>query len=189
MKKYIRITLFVVTSVATYILLWNIFPKNRGILTFLLFNILLDAYLWGWVKRIIQSWKPVIRLLTSMCFWFPMLLLAGMVIYGFFATFVDWNIYIKTYVISLFFSFFSCTFFPIIFLLSADLFRLIRFTFFRIFFRRSLQQKLFKGYDQIVFTGWILGGGLFLLLVCGMIFWQYDFRIREKEIQLSHLPK
>jgi len=189
MKKFLRATLFIVTSVVVYFLLWTIFPKNRGILTFLLINIFLDAYLWAWVKKTIKPWKQVFRRLTGLLFWFPMILLVGMVIYGFFAVFVDWNIYIKTYIISLFFCFFSCTFFPIIFLILADLFRLITVVTFRLYSRRPAELKSFRRFNHIVFTGWIIGGLFFILLVCGMIFWQYDFRIREKVICLTQLPE
>jgi len=189
MKKFLRPTLFVAISVAVYFLLRTVFPKSTGILTFLLINIFLDAYLWIWVRKTIQTWKPTFRYLTGLLFWFPMLLLVGMVIYGFFSAFLDWNIYIKTYVISLFFSFFSCTFFPIIFLLLADLLRLIRIIIHRLLYRQPLESKVFRRLNPLIFTGWIIGGSFFILLVCGMIFWQYDFRIRERVIGLTQLPK
>lgn len=189
MKKFLRAAIFVIISVVVYFLLRTVFPKNTGILTFLLINIFLDAYLWGWVKKIIRPWKPVFRRIAGLLFWFPMLLLVGMVIYGFFAAFVDWNLFIKTYIISLFVSFFTCTFFPIVFLLLADLLRLIRVIFYRVFYRRPLESKVFRRFNPLVSFGWIIGGLFFFLLVSGMIFWQYDFRIREQVIRLPQLPK
>jgi len=188
MKKFLRAAIFVIISLAVYLLLYTLFPKNRGIISLLLINIFLDAYLWGWVRKTIQTWKPFIRRITGLLFWFPMLLLIGMVIYGFFQDFLNWNIYIKTYIISLFFCFFSCTFFPIVFLLLADIIRLIKMFFCRIFHRQPLKIKAFKRYNPLILTGWIFGGLLFFLLVFGMIFWQYDFRVREQVIRLPHLP-
>lgn len=189
MKKFLRAAVFVIISLAVYFLLYNGFPKNRGILTILLINIFLNAYLWGWIREITRTRKPVLRQMTAIFFWFPMILFTGMVIYGFCKDFLDWNIYLRTYIISLFFIYFLCTFFPIATLLLADIFRLIKMFIDRIFFHRQGGIRTIRRCAPLIFTGWTFGGLLFLLLVCGMFFWQYDFRIREEVIRLPDLPE
>ena len=190
MRKAIRITLFLVVSVIIYFLLRNIFPKNTGVLTFFLFYLLSDLYLWAWVKKhsfhLKRSWK----LITSLLFWIPVFLLGAMVVYGFFYPFLEWNLYIKTYGISLFLCFFFCTLFPILFLLAGDVIRLLQWIILRLAHRDSpgKKNKLWRT-DLLVTAGWFIGGIFFFILLGGMIFWQYDFRVREKEIILPDLPE
>ncbi|MEI6457162.1 MAG: metallophosphoesterase [bacterium] len=189
MRKTIRATLFVVTSVVIFLLLRNIFPKNKGVLTFFLFYLFFDVYLWYWVKNALKKLSIIWNRFLSALFWFPVILLGAMVIYGCFYPFLEWNLYIKTYGISLFLCFFFCTFFPIISLLLADLIRLLHWITVRLLLKHSLQQRPIQRSFSLIATGWVIGGIFFFLLLGGMIFWQYDFRIRNVEVTISELPK
>jgi predicted MPP superfamily phosphohydrolase len=189
MRKTIRITLFVVTSVIIFLLLRNIFPKNRGVLTFFLFYLFFDVYLWYWVKNAIRNIKNNWNRLLSALFWVPVLLLGAMVIYGFFYPFLEWNLYIKTYGISLFLCFLLCTFFPVIALLLADTLRFLQWIRIRLFFQHLPRERPIRRSNSLVTTGWVIGGIFFFLLLGGMIFWQYDFRVRREVVIVPDLPE
>jgi len=189
MKKFLNGFLFVILSLTLVLILRAFFPKYTGFLRYFFFFLLFDAYLWlsmrSSIKRLKRSW----RIAASLLYWLPFSLIGASLVYGFFISFLDWNVALRTYIQSFILVLFLAKFFPIMALILADLIRLAKFTFLLFNPENSRAGLPVSRYQPLLITGWILGGFVFLILLAGTIFWQFDFRVRTQIIQLKELPR
>jgi predicted MPP superfamily phosphohydrolase len=83
---------------------------------------------------------------------------------------------------------FLTEFFPIVALVLADLLRVGKFAF--LFFSpgKRIALESIPRFKPLLSSGWIMGAMIFLLMSAGMIFWQFDFKVREQVIALKELP-
>ena len=188
MRKTISFLLAGVLLVGSYFVLKNFFPKYAGFIPFLLILILLDVYLWNSVKNKFSSKKPAFKYLAIGLYWLPLMLLASSFLTGFAVSFKDWNIAYRTYLMGLITIAYVSKLIVIIFLFIADVIRVIHFGFRVISGRAGTKFKEIKRLKIILITGWIFGTGLFLLFLCGIIFWNFDFTGRGETIRLPELP-
>jgi len=183
-RQLLQTALFAGTSIILVWILKQAFPKNVGALNLFLILLFLDAFLWMATKKRIWKFSAIIRILLTILYWTPFLLVLAGTIYGFFRSFYAWPPFAKTYLINLVFIFYLSKAIPAIFLLPEILFRGIRL----LISRKKLTYRTIQPARFSLIAGWTAGGAIFLLLLSGMIWWQYDFRIRTTEITLQDLP-
>jgi predicted MPP superfamily phosphohydrolase len=112
-----------------------------------------------------------------------------MMVYGFFVSFLNWNVALRTYVQSFILVLFLAKLFPVITLILSDFLRLIKFTFLLFHPEKESPVKPIARYRPLLYTGWGLGASIFLIFLAGTIIWQFDFRVRKQTLTLKELPK
>jgi len=188
MKRYTKPAIMVILSLALFFILRISFPKNTGLLNFLLIYLILNLYLWSWVREQLRKSKAFFRIFFSILFWLPVVFLVCLVIFGFIQSYSLWNIFLKTEVVSLFLIAFLSTFFPIAGMLITDLIRFLTWV------NSIIKGKSVNAFLNLKRSKWImqisycLGIVLFFTLLAGMIFWKNDFRVREQHVELPSLP-
>ena len=188
MRKFLFPFLFIFISIFIVFVLGIFMPKYSGMLKFFFVFLLFGGYLWLSVQKAIQRLGKGLRTLAAILFWLPFALLLCVTVYGFFVPFLDWDLPFRTYLQNSILILFLTELIPILTLIIADLFRLVKFSF--LFFIPG-RRKYFKSiprFRPLLTVGWILGALVFILMVSGTIFWQFDFRVRRQEITLKDLP-
>jgi len=188
MRKVFPVAIFTLVLAGVFVILFSVFPKNTGVLIFFLILLFLDLYLWTWVRNVIARTSRWFQKAVVFLFWLPLILLSGVIIFGFSFPFIQWNPVAQTYVISGFFAIFLCSFFPILFLLLADLIGGSVYLLHRLIPGKLKAMVRYQRSNRLVSAGWIIGGLFFLLMGCGMIFWKYDFKVTQQIINLPELP-
>jgi hypothetical protein len=188
MKKLLFPFLFVVLSLILVLLLRAYMPKYSGMLMFFFFFLLFDAYLWFSFRSTVRKLLPALRIMVTVLYWLPLSLIVAMMVYGFFVSFLDWNLALRTYIQSFILVLFVAKFFPITTLILADILRLGTFTFLLFHRCKGASMKSVSRNKPLLLTGWILGAFVFLIMLAGTIFWQYDFRVSRQTITLKDLP-
>lgn len=188
MRKIRFIFLFLVIILAVYFILRAALPKYSEFLPWFMVLLALDGYLWASVREFILSRKGWIKLLLTGFYWLPAFLILASILAGIFVAFIDWNVVIRTYIPGFVSIAYVCKIFPIIFLLIADILRIIRCGWEAIVKKIPFRLCPLKKVKGILITGWVTGIFLFLLLLSGMVFWVYDFKVREVTISLPELP-
>ena len=188
MQKIIRPALFICITLAVLFILRTAFPKNAVVLTCLFGGLLLDVYLWKLIRNKIRSHSPLTITLITFIFWIPYTILIFSVIAGFIIPLVDWNQTLKAYVPSFILITLFSKLFPIAGLLFSDILGATIYVTRRLFKPSGDKPNSFKRNHAIIIVSGILGVIMFLLLLSGMLFWQFAFRIREQTIELKELP-
>jgi predicted MPP superfamily phosphohydrolase len=188
MRKPISFLIAAVVLVGIFFVLKSALPKYAGFLPFIMILILLDVYLWYSVKNKFSSKKPVIKYLVLGLYFLPLMLLVSSILTGVAIPFKEWNIAYRTYLMGIVTIVYVSKFIVIDFLFISDVIRVLQFGF------QSLVGKSGKKFNEIrrirslVFIGWISGTGFFLLLISGMIFWNFYFNVKQETIRLPELP-
>jgi uncharacterized protein len=188
MRKALTILFAVAALVGIFFVLKNFFPKYAGFLPFFLILLLLDVYLWYSLKNKISSRTTGAKYLLTGLYWLPLILLASSFLTGFAVPFTEWNIAYRTYLMGLITIFYVSKLIIVIFLFLSDIIRILQFGFLIILRRVKTKFYEIKRLKIIIISGWIFGTGSFLLFICGMIFWNYDFTGRQETIRLPELP-
>jgi len=171
-----------------YFILLRAFPIYAYLLPSLVTMIAMDGYLWYSVKNKISSFVLWKRWIITGLYWISLMTLAIFIIAGFFSPFISWNIILRTYVIGLIAIIYVCKLFPIFFLFLADMTRVVQTGAHLILNAKHWKSKFVKRSNGIMVSGWYLGFAFFLLLLYGMTFGVYDFRVRKEIIKLPELP-
>ncbi len=162
MKKRRPLIFFICLYGAIYLILWNFFPKFHGMITFLFIALLMDLYLWSSISRTISARRPIFRYPITVLYWIADLLFVTLVIIGIFHPFLNWNIFLRTELLSLIVITFLAKAIPIAFLLLADLLRVVRMLIRR--HGRFQPFPLPPRLRALSVIGWIAGGFLWILL-------------------------
>ena len=188
MRKFLGPSLFIALSLILVLLLGAFMPKYNGMLKFFFVLLLLDGYLWVSVRGRIKRFRTGWRIASTILFWLLVALLLCLVIYSIFLPFLDWNRTIRTYLPSIILVLSLAEFFPILTLVLADLIRLFRLAYRFLIPGRKTTAGSIPRLNPLTVTGWIVGAGMFLLLSAGMIFGQFNFKVRTQTIALKELP-
>jgi predicted MPP superfamily phosphohydrolase len=187
MRKAIRIALFSISSLAIIYILQGFFPKYQAMLILLLVFLLMDIYLWRSVKGFIYSRSMAVRYMAASIYWLPLIVLAVLVIFGLFYSFLQWNLFIRTQVVSLVFITFVAQAISMLILIIADLDRLVRGFLRKL---KGVRPAFAIGRrGKILVGGWILGALVWSILLLGMVVWIFDFKVRTVEVPMASLPK
>ena len=187
MRKTLLFLLSGVALVAIYIVLLVAFPKNAVLLPFLFILLLLDGYLWFSVKEKVFALVPIFRYLILGLYWLPFMLMVSSIITGMVIPFVDWNIAFRTYLTGFILVFYVARFFPALFLLIADIIRLLQLGIASFQYGKEVSLAYYRRSKALLISGWTIGAVLFILLLYGMVIGNYDFQVKRVEINLPEL--
>lgn len=189
MKKILFSTFFIILSLILVVVLRDIMPKYGWILRFLFFYLLFYGYLWFSVNARIKKFSPAVQASATIFYWLPFALVIGLMVYGFFVPFLDWNTPMRTYFQNFILIFFLAVFFPILTLALADIVRLIKFIVLLFIPEKKSSIPSIPRFRPLLMTGWIIGALIFLIMTAGTIFWQFDFKVKQQVIVLKDLPQ
>jgi hypothetical protein len=206
MKKTLYLVAIFTVTIALTVILRSFFPKYQGILLFIACILIADSLLWITMGRWLAKRKYVIRILLSCIFWLPFTLLVTLVIIGFSYPFTDWPIPIRSYLLSSLIIIVVVKLFPILFLPIEWFVRRILSAVLHIRMRRI--EKTRRSGDlairhrkmpnpgtpglwaaRIRVTGWLAGAFMGLLMLSGILFWVFSFKVYDLDFSSSKIPK
>lgn len=186
MKKAQPLIIFIGIYAALYLVLWNFFPKFHGMITFLFVALLLDFYLWSSVWPYLVKKRVIIRSPITALYWTPALLFVVLIFIGLVHSFLEWNLFLRTQLLSLLMITLFAKTIPLLFLIVTDLIHLLRLAFVRLVFRMEAMGSHRK--RTLPTIGWVAGGFIWLVLFLGITFWAFDYRINTIKVPLQNLP-
>jgi len=187
MRRIASVLLFSIGSLLLVLILGRYFPKYHGMLGYLMFYLIMDLYLWYSIKRTSCYDHTFLRILLIILFWLPLTLLVSMIIFGLFYSFIQWNITLRTWLISLIIVTFLSKTFPLLSLFISDVICFMKRLVRKAKVERSL--NLVKKNRSLLFSGWIIGGICWIILVVGMIIGPYHFVTKNIIIPIQDLPR
>ncbi|NQT77058.1 MAG: metallophosphoesterase [Bacteroidetes bacterium] len=190
---YLLGTLSLAMTIGGYFIIAASYPKELSRFPFFVLILLLDLYLWLSVRRRVFSWNKFLKYITILSYWFPLLLVISMGVGSLFVNIYLWKPFLATFLGGIIFMIYSAKLFAIIFLLFADLLKIIhhvlRFSWHKK--KKTPCPEKTKQITRAKFLGNIglIGGGFVLSgLIIGAVRWAYDFRIRREYISLPMIP-
>jgi hypothetical protein len=188
MKKYLLTALAILIIAIIFLALGLTFPIYARALPLLLIVFVIDGYLWISIRRKILDLMPFWKFAALIIYWLPLILLISCIIAGFFISFAEWNIPLRTLVPGFIFIFYTFKILPFIFQLIRDILRLFRFGLLS-FNHGGVRFSDVAKMKWLQVTGWITGTIFLILMIIGMIWWNYDFRVKQQVITLPELPE
>lgn len=182
MKKFFPAILFIFLSVSMILIFRSAFPKNSGFLMVFLFLVLADIYVWDPVRNRIEKTNRVVRMAVTTLFWLPFATMSGLTIYGLTTPFFSWGQPVRTMVTSLVLSAYLAKIFPLLVLLMADFVGIVTSI------RKRKPWFAFRKRAFVLYAGWVPGFILFVILLYGMFFGIYQFKVHEQTISVKGLP-
>jgi len=188
MRKFLFSSLFVLLSVVLIVILRTSLPKYSGMLIFFFIFLVADGWLWLSVRGTISRFRAGLRAVLTILFWLPAVLLLGNLVFGLLVPFTGWDVPLRTYVQSMIVVMFLAELFPAIMLILADLLRLVYFALLFILTGGRRNLSSIPRFRPLLAAGWTMGFLIFTIMIAGIIFWQFDFRVRRQVITLKELP-
>lgn len=179
MKKAISIAFFSAGAIAIILILLSFFPKYQGMLIFLAVFLLGDMILWLMSGKWINKQQPTIRLLLITFYWLPSATLLCLVLFGFIKPFTSWDVGVRAILMSLLIVTIPAKLIPLIFSLFSRLLSGL------ISVLTKTRNHRIKGLE---ISGWIIGGSLWSLLLLGMLFWVFSFKVNTVDFSSARIP-
>ncbi len=184
--------IFPLLLIAGYFLLSYVLPKYTGMYIFFVILFLADLYLWTSLRRKVFSYQGWLKIAITFIYWLPLLMLVGMMLSALVIPYIDWNDVFRTYWLGFILVFYMAKMLPIMFLLLADVVRVIE----RVFVLtkktgREMVQEQRKAITRsrfLQYMGFLSGGLVLGTMFVGMFKWVYEFRVVKQTIKLPHLP-
>ncbi|MEI6898906.1 MAG: metallophosphoesterase [Bacteroidota bacterium] len=187
MRNILKVLGAILFLASIYFVLLDSFPIYAYLIPSIVSVLALDGYLWISIRRHLDHLKPGIRFLLIGLYLFPLLSFLIVFILGFFIPFISWNIVFRTYTMAFVSLSYGCKMIPALFHLLNDLIRAIK-TIILAVSRKTWKLPMQPGYPWLRKSGWYLSIPFVLILLWGMIFGLYDFRVKEATINLPELP-
>jgi len=187
MKKALLILLIILVTGFVYVALYLSFPIYARMLPMLIFLILIDGYLWLSIRKTVFSFQKEFKIIAITIYWMPLILLIGCIVVGIFIDFAMWNIPFRTIVPGVILILFLFKFIPFIFQLITDIVRLFKFGFIS-FTHGKIRLDEVPRARWLQLTGWSIGSVFLIIMVLGMVWWNYDFNVIKQDIVLPELP-
>ncbi len=188
MRKNLFSSLFVFIPIFMVLVMRASLPNYSGMLPGFFIFMLFEGYLWHSARETVNRLNPILRASCMAVFWLPLALLPGMLVYGWYVPYITWNQPVRTYLQSFILVLFMAELFPMLTLIAADLVRLVRIIINAVIPGRKISVRNIRRFKPLLRTGWIMGFLVFCLMIAGMVFWQFDFRVRKQVIVLKELP-
>ena len=189
MKKLVFSSLFIVFSLILVAVLRSFLPKYTGMLVFFLIFLLLDVYLWFYIRKTVNNFSRWVRGMTTMLFWLPVALLLLLICTALFIPFLDWSLPLRTYLQSFILILFIGEVFPILLLVIADFIRLATYAIKLVIHGKRDSFTSTPRLKPLLWAGWIMGTMMLSIMAAGIFFWQFDFKIKQQVIPLKQLPQ
>ncbi|OYT17671.1 MAG: hypothetical protein B7C24_01345 [Bacteroidetes bacterium 4572_77] len=189
-RKHILISLFLLIS----FLLIRIFKADFSI-PFIDFSILflLSIYIWGALKAKLVSLNKSLKLVFTLLFWLPFLLITIASFALLFYPLNLWPPFFRVYFIGSLFSYITALLLPLLFLFMADIIKWFQMLLASKKKRNTradqLEGKPISRKKFLVNTGLSLGGVVFGTMGFGMLHGNYHFKIWRHQIAIPNLPK
>lgn len=155
-----------------------------------------DMYLWSALRKSIFNYRFWHKYLISFLFWLPLMMVGVMIIGMFFKPIQDWNDVFRTYWVGFILVFYTAKVFPLIFLLIADLWRVIQKVPVMINKNQRRELALVNGNGHgisrskfLQYMGYLSGGLVLGTMLTGMFKWVYEFNIVHERLRFKRLPK
>ena len=176
---------------AFYLILRFQLPGYSGQFVFIVILFLADLYLWTSVRKQIFSYHKWLKFTVSIIYWLPLLLILGLMVASLLRPFVDWNDQARTMIVGFILVFYAAKILPIVFLLLADIVRIIDkiFVLFKKEERKQLAAKEGMSRSKFLqYLGFISGGLVMGTMFTGMFKWVYEFKVYRLKVRLDKLP-
>jgi predicted MPP superfamily phosphohydrolase len=187
MRKYLLTALVVLLTGCIFLALAIAFPIYANMLPLLFILFLIDGYLWSSIRRRVLGSRPFWKYSLMAIYWLPLILIFCCIITGFFVAFVSWNIALRTLIPGVIFILYVFKILPFIFLVIADIFRLFSFGI-HSFIHGGIRFQDVARMKWLQLTGWVAGTLFLILMILGIVWWNYDFTVKQQEIILPELP-
>ncbi|MDP4282691.1 MAG: hypothetical protein Q8867_11190, partial [Bacteroidota bacterium] len=156
MKKTLLFVLTSLSFIGIYCVLIINFPKNTGVIPFLIILLFANVYLWTYVHDCIRRYRKSLYLLTASLYWLPLATFYGMVITGFFYPFTQWNIPARAYLSGTIVITLAIMAIPAAFLTINDIIRISRYSINFFHHRPEAKWQNFPRNSVAMNVSWIL---------------------------------
>jgi hypothetical protein len=192
LKKFLPYLIAFALIIAGYFLTSIVFPKNLNRYPGLVLIILLELYLWSYIKKKIFIYHLWLRLSLIFLYWLPLFALGFSTFVAVYIPTTAWNVTFTIYLFGFIFVFYLAKLIPGLILLSYKLVSS---------FRRLVE--LILGYKKtehitsasrmsrarfIENMAYVSGGIVLGSLITGIFKWVHDFRIFYHNIPIGTLP-
>lgn len=192
MKEKLTYLIIPILLVLGYFLLNYSLPKYTGQYLSMVILFLADIYLWSSVQKQVFSYRIWLKLLVTFVYWLPLILVVFLMVGGTLLPLVDWNDVFRTYLLGFILVFYTAKMLPVIFLLMADIIRVID----RIFKLVTLKERQKINEEQqgitrskfLQYLGFLSGGLVMGTMFTGMFKWVYQFKVVKESLKFAHLP-
>lgn len=192
MKQKFFYLLIPILLIAGYFFIAFFLPKYSGQYFVLVVLMFADLYLWSAARKQVFSYRKWLKILLTIIYWLPAIMLIGFAIGAALVPVVDWNDPFRTYFLGFILVFYTAKLFPVIFLLLADLVRLIQKLFELL--NREKRKDFIEESEGIprskflLYMGYITGGLVMGTMFTGMFKWVYQFRVVTEKLKFANLP-
>jgi len=188
-KISIFILLISVIILGVFFITAHELPKYKSFMLSFFILILSDFYLWTSVKQIIYKQFGIFKIVLFIFYWLTLILSFVFFAASLLIDVKDWNTVFRTYLTGLMLVLYIPKVFATIFLFLSDFFRLLKFIFTFLFNRKLFTQKFpNKRWKPILFFGNTGAFVIFTLLIWGMIFSEFNFKVRKVNLHFQNLP-
>lgn len=191
-KKLLPYLLALVLVITGYFITGLVFPKNLNRYPALVIIVLLELYLWMFVKKKIFVYHSGIRLILIVLYWLPLVCLISTSIFAVYFPANEWNPSVRIYIFGLIFVSYVAKLVSSLILLFYKILGSLKRTIFLLSGRKeknilsdSSRLTRAKFIENVAYiSGGIMLGGL----LTGMFRWVHDFRIYKQNVFLKNLP-
>ncbi|MDD5695396.1 MAG: hypothetical protein PHD61_08850, partial [Bacteroidales bacterium] len=190
-NKKILITLGgIVLLAGVYFLILKTAPKNAGYFPFLLILLGLDLFLWRSIQKLLKKSPTFIRASFATLYWSPAVILFLSLLATLLCKRYNPSSHAVIYLMGFVFTMYVSKLVPgLVDLISALIRFLIRIIS-RIFRLGDVNTEVInRGFRPVHLAGYGTGLAMLVLLVLGMAWWGYDFRIVEHNLSIPDLPE
>ncbi|NOX46078.1 MAG: metallophosphoesterase [Chlorobi bacterium] len=189
MKKILYVLFGIGLLVLIHSVLEDIFPKSVGRLPVFVALFLFDLYLFLSYWPTIKKWRKSLATLVTLLYWSPAIMVLGILVGSLIHPFMEWNRAFRSYLVGMVIISYFAKLAPILFLMIADIIRLIRYISIPKTKRKEkpLGRKMPRS-EFLKKSGLVVGGMMFSSLLWGMVKWVYDFRVWREWLSLPDLP-
>lgn len=191
-NKYLNLLFILLFIVAGYLITASVYPKNLNRYPGFVLLLLVDLYLWSYVKKRVFTYKKWPRFTIGLIYWLPIMMLSGLAVIAYFIPYEYWNHSLRIYLFGLVFAFYTAKIITAIILLASDILKV----FFRLFSLISNKKTKNQQVDShntisrgrfIENVAYVSGGLILGTMFVGMFRWVHDFRLHTINLQLSRL--
>ncbi len=186
---FITLIVLIASFIGVFFITANEMPKYRGFMIFFILLIASDFYLWSSVKKFISRQKRLIKYFSRFFYWLSLIFTFVFFIALLLIDTKYWNPVFRTYLTALMLVLYAPKVFAVICLFLTDLFRLIKFIYTFIFRRdRFLRKYNNKRWRSLLYFGNVGALFIFVVLLQGMIYGEFDFKVKKITLEFEQLP-
>ncbi len=179
--------------VAGYFIMAHQFPLYKSMYLLLIVLFFADLYLWSALRKTIFNYRFWHKYFISFLFWLPLIMVGVLIVGTVFRPFQYWNDTFRTYWVGFILVFYTAKLFPLIFLLIADMWRVIQKV--PVIANSGQRKGLIRQKEGITrskflqYMGYLTGGLVLGTMLTGMFKWVYEFNVVHEKLHFDRLPK